>query len=195
MLLTLAIFFYMMLSFSKALKATRSGANVCISTATRIATGAGSHYFHRLNPALSSLSKHRVSGTCLFSTRASGARDGEKEKAMNPRLGIASNSGSSGSVDGVGNSGENVPKRERGANGKKKKIVMRTEKDDAPDRPFTLPPGAFKPKQSLGQNFLSDQNYVMKIVNAFENDSEKGKRVIEVGPGPGALSRVRAYID
>jgi hypothetical protein len=34
----------------------------------------------------------------------------------------------------------------------------------AADRPFSLPPGEFRPKQSLGQNFLSDQNYVMKIV-------------------------------
>lgn len=36
----------------------------------------------------------------------------------------------------------------------------------AADRPFSLPPGEFRPKQSLGQNFLSDQNYVMKIVRA-----------------------------
>ena len=30
-----------------------------------------------------------------------------------------------------------------------------------------LPKGAFSPKQSLGQNYLSDQNYVLKIVNAL----------------------------
>jgi len=59
-----------------------------------------------------------------------------------------------------------------------------------PDRPFTLPPGKFRPKQSLGQNFLSDQNYVVKICDALSEDSEKGCRVVEVGPGPGALSRV-----
>eukprot|EP00605_Chrysophyceae_sp_TOSAG23-4_P000447 GSChrysophyteH1.ASY1.ANO1.505.1 assembled CDS len=58
------------------------------------------------------------------------------------------------------------------------------------NRPFTLPPGQFKPKQSLGQNFLSDQNYVNKICNAFTDDSPRGLRVVEVGPGPGALSRV-----
>jgi 16S rRNA (adenine1518-N6/adenine1519-N6)-dimethyltransferase len=58
------------------------------------------------------------------------------------------------------------------------------------DRPFTLPPGQFKPKQSLGQNFLSDQNYVNKICDAFKDDSEGGSRVVEVGPGAGALSRV-----
>ena len=58
------------------------------------------------------------------------------------------------------------------------------------DRPFTLPPGQFKPKQSLGQNFLSDQNFVLKICNAFNDDSQGGKRVVEVGPGAGALSRV-----
>lgn len=60
---------------------------------------------------------------------------------------------------------------------------------DAGDRPFTLPPGQFKPKQSLGQNFLSDQNYVMKIIDSFEDTSDGGSRVVEVGPGPGALTR------
>jgi len=59
-----------------------------------------------------------------------------------------------------------------------------------PDRPFTLPPGKFRPKQSLGQNFLSDQNYVVKICDSLVDESDKGSRVVEVGPGPGALSRV-----
>jgi 16S rRNA (adenine1518-N6/adenine1519-N6)-dimethyltransferase len=62
------------------------------------------------------------------------------------------------------------------------------------NRPFTLPPGQFKPKQSLGQNFLSDQNYVNKICDTFHphnhDDSIHGHRVVEIGPGPGALSRV-----
>ena len=58
------------------------------------------------------------------------------------------------------------------------------------DRPFTLPSGQFKPKQSLGQNFLSDQNYVNKICDAFSDSSKEGHRVIEVGPGAGALTRV-----
>ncbi len=60
------------------------------------------------------------------------------------------------------------------------------------DRPFTLPSGEYRPKQSLGQNFLSDQNTVMKIVNAFSCDSgvsNGGNRVIELGPGPGAITR------
>ena len=46
------------------------------------------------------------------------------------------------------------------------------EDEEQPDRPFTLPTGEYRPKQSLGQNFLSDQNYVMKIVNAFKCESE-----------------------
>ena len=62
--------------------------------------------------------------------------------------------------------------------------------DQLSDRPFSLPPGQFKPKQSLGQNFLSDQNYVLKIVDALHDDSPEGNRVVELGPGPGALSRV-----
>ena len=59
----------------------------------------------------------------------------------------------------------------------------------APDRPFSLPPGEFRPKQSLGQNFLSDQNYVLKLVNRLEDSSKDGSRVVELGPGPGALTR------
>jgi len=60
------------------------------------------------------------------------------------------------------------------------------------DRPFSLPPGEFAPKQSLGQNFLSDQNYVRKIVEALVIDSDHGNgtRVVEIGPGAGALTRV-----
>lgn len=72
-----------------------------------------------------------------------------------------------------------------------------------PNRPFSLPPGEFKPKQSLGQNYLSDQNTVDKIINAFEVHRQEhfleypdetpdihGQRVVEIGPGLGALSRV-----
>lgn len=51
--------------------------------------------------------------------------------------------------------------------------------------------GEFRPKQSLGQNYLSDQNYVMKICNHFGDSSEGGRRVLELGPGAGALTQVR----
>ncbi|CAM9910691.1 unnamed protein product, partial [Phaeothamnion confervicola] len=57
-------------------------------------------------------------------------------------------------------------------------------------RPPTLPAGEFKPKQSLGQNYLSDQNYVAKIVNHFSDNSEGGCRVVELGPGAGALTQM-----
>lgn len=67
---------------------------------------------------------------------------------------------------------------------------FKSENDEEKDRPFTLPAGKFKPKQSLGQNFLSDQNYVLKICDAFKDESVKGKNVVEIGPGPGALTRV-----
>lgn len=71
------------------------------------------------------------------------------------------------------------------------------EKEE-PDRPFTLPPGKFRPKQSLGQNYLSDQNYVNKIISAFQlerlklpsqQSDQSGRQVIEIGPGMGALTR------
>lgn len=42
-------------------------------------------------------------------------------------------------------------------------------------------------KKSLGQNFLQDVNIARKIVEALNIQSEE--RVIEIGPGPGALTR------
>jgi len=52
----------------------------------------------------------------------------------------------------------------------------------------TLPPEIFKPKQSLSQNFLADPNYVFKMTKAVKDDSPGGKRVLELGPGTGALT-------
>lgn len=78
-------------------------------------------------------------------------------------------------------------------NGKGRKYQpkeAKSEEDKLKDRPFTLPPGLHKPKQSLGQNYLSDQNYVVKICDAFKDDSDQGDRVVEIGPGMGALTRV-----
>jgi len=43
-----------------------------------------------------------------------------------------------------------------------------------------------KPKKSLGQHFLIDQNIINKIVNSIP--AKKGHRVIEIGPGTGALT-------
>jgi 16S rRNA (adenine1518-N6/adenine1519-N6)-dimethyltransferase len=55
-----------------------------------------------------------------------------------------------------------------------------------------LPAGSFRPKQSLGQNFLRDGNTVAKIIRAFHKDATKDgfhfKRIIELGPGAGALT-------
>ncbi len=41
-------------------------------------------------------------------------------------------------------------------------------------------------KKSLGQNFLTDRNIARKIVQAL--DIAPGDRVLEIGPGPGALT-------
>jgi 16S rRNA (adenine1518-N6/adenine1519-N6)-dimethyltransferase len=45
----------------------------------------------------------------------------------------------------------------------------------------------YRPKKSLGQNFLVDDNIAGKIVNALEiNDTDL---VVEIGPGQGALTK------
>lgn len=46
---------------------------------------------------------------------------------------------------------------------------------------------SFKTKKSLGQHFLTDKNIILKILNAVE--AEEGDRVIEIGPGTGALTK------
>ena len=68
----------------------------------------------------------------------------------------------------------------------------------------SLPGGTFRPKQSLGQNFLRDGNTVAKIVKAFVKDAtdtldknpnseerdltQSDLRAVELGPGAGALT-------
>ena len=44
-----------------------------------------------------------------------------------------------------------------------------------------------KPLRRLGQNFLVDQNIIQKIVNSV--DAPKSSRVVEIGPGTGALTK------
>lgn len=46
---------------------------------------------------------------------------------------------------------------------------------------------SFRPKRSLGQNFLVDGNLQRKIVDAL--DPQPGDAILEVGPGQGALTR------
>mmetsp|Transcript_8784 Transcript_8784/g.11048 ORF Transcript_8784/g.11048 Transcript_8784/m.11048 type:complete len:457 (-) Transcript_8784:177-1547(-) len=61
----------------------------------------------------------------------------------------------------------------------------------------SLPSGSFRPKQSLGQNFLRDGNTVAKIIKYFVSDASKSLidqdsldqiRAVELGPGAGALT-------
>lgn len=47
-------------------------------------------------------------------------------------------------------------------------------------------------KKSLGQNYLQDGNVIRKIVAALR--VEPGDRVLEIGPGPGALTGVLAAL-
>lgn len=55
-----------------------------------------------------------------------------------------------------------------------------------------LPSGVYRPKQSLGQNYLKDPNTVSKIIRAFHDDATaytpELKQIIELGPGAGALT-------
>ena len=45
----------------------------------------------------------------------------------------------------------------------------------------------FKPKKSLGQNFLHDQNIINKIINTSKITSND--EVLEIGPGTGNLTK------
>ncbi|ACI64545.1 predicted protein, partial [Thalassiosira pseudonana CCMP1335] len=54
----------------------------------------------------------------------------------------------------------------------------------------TLPGGEFRPKQSLGQNYLRDGNTVAKICRAFATQQKTQLRAVELGPGAGALTDV-----
>jgi 16S rRNA (adenine1518-N6/adenine1519-N6)-dimethyltransferase len=82
--------------------------------------------------------------------------------------------------------------------------TLTPESIDATATP-SLPGGSFRPKQSLGQNFLRDGNTVAKIVKAFVKDATEtlgimdgekrdlklsDLRAVELGPGAGALTDV-----
>ena len=45
-----------------------------------------------------------------------------------------------------------------------------------------------KAKQSLGQNFLTDEALAIKIAQAIEGSGDGGSRVFELGPGQGAIT-------
>ncbi|KAK1932616.1 putative dimethyladenosine transferase [Babesia divergens] len=77
---------------------------------------------------------------------------------------------------------------------KKKEIKKQDPKEDETkvDAP-RLPSGEFRPKQSLGQNFISDQNIMNRLCNAFDGDEgghPDGRQVIEVGAGIGSLTHI-----
>ena len=50
---------------------------------------------------------------------------------------------------------------------------------------------SIRPKKSLGQHFLTDDNIIAKIAEAIP--AKEGERVIEIGPGTGALTE--ALVD
>ena len=46
---------------------------------------------------------------------------------------------------------------------------------------------SFKPKKSLGQNFLIDKNIINKIIYAA--DIGPNDTILEIGPGTGSLTK------
>jgi len=50
-----------------------------------------------------------------------------------------------------------------------------------------IPGNNARPKKSMGQNYLTDENICRNIVNAF--DIQPGEHIIEIGPGKGAITR------
>ncbi len=64
--------------------------------------------------------------------------------------------------------------------------------DDLPPVGDMLARYNIRPKKSFGQNFLFDLNITDKIVRTAADlfdDGLTGKQVVEIGPGPGALTR------
>lgn len=62
-----------------------------------------------------------------------------------------------------------------------------------------LPPGSHRPKQQLGQSYLTDPNTIAKIVGSFQEACELRTEsnclsVLELGPGLGALTRSLAEL-
>jgi hypothetical protein len=71
-------------------------------------------------------------------------------------------------------------------------ITTMIPKEIAAEATPTLPSGSFRPKQSLGQNFLRDGNTVAKMLKAFHQDATQNNKelhtIVELGPGAGALT-------
>lgn len=59
--------------------------------------------------------------------------------------------------------------------------------DSGPTRSGPGAPGAHRPRKRFGQNFLVDRSTIERIVDAI--DPQPQDRVIEIGPGHGALTR------
>ena len=61
-------------------------------------------------------------------------------------------------------------------------MITSMENDSAMRNPV---PAGFVPNKALGQNFLSNESVILAILDAAQID---GKRVLEIGPGTGALT-------
>jgi hypothetical protein len=122
-----------------------------------------------------------------------------------PFLAVSTSKWFSSRADGVAE----VASRRNSVGGSDDTVVDSSEASSSANSAGTeldgvTPKVAFRPKQSLGQNYLSDQNYVLKICNALGDggppagraealeiaSDNNGQRVVELGPGAGALSRV-----
>ena len=68
---------------------------------------------------------------------------------------------------------------------------MQNKLDNLPSIMETISQVGFDPKKSLGQNFLTDLSLTRKIARSAGDLSKFN--IIEVGPGPGALTRALLY--
>lgn len=69
--------------------------------------------------------------------------------------------------------------------------MVGNEREGGGDRPGSVVRRGIRPKQSLGQNFLRDENIARRIVDAFREaraERNAGSQVVEVGAGLGALT-------
>nr|PVC54514.1 dimethyladenosine transferase [Theileria orientalis] len=71
--------------------------------------------------------------------------------------------------------------------------LKQKNQEEGPQKVPKLPPGEFKPRKSLGQNFITDLNLMNKMCNSLKSPIEPpgdGSQVVELGSGIGSLTQI-----